>query len=198
MELLEKITLYDILGYTLPGGIVLYVVGNYNMTQSLSVFGIICFMTFSFIIGILISQISSMIAKCFTKNICDLNEAKVTDRLVSKALFNAKILENDAVLDETALKEYFVNMYSDIQTDKNYIRIHNYASAALLYKNMCIVSFVCGGYYIVSKCSWEIVISFVAMVLFAYRWYQFEKKKRGYTLNWYVNKYVTNEKMWEE
>lgn len=191
MELLEKITLYDLLGYTLPGGVVLYMLGEYSMQDELSLFGVICYVSFSFLLGILISQISAFTTEILKKDMCSLSDAGINKSIAIKALNNAKIVETQN-MEEREIKEHYINMYSDIQADKNYGRIHNYASAALLYKNMVVVSFVGIVYYGLKEDDVSVILAFVALCLFAYRWYRFEKKRINYTINWYVKKYVTD------
>lgn len=43
MELIEKITLYDLLGYTVPGAVFLFVLSGFSFQTELSLFAIIAF-----------------------------------------------------------------------------------------------------------------------------------------------------------
>ena len=191
MELLEKITLYDLLGYTLPGGIMFYMVSGYDMQQKLTLFGLICYISFGFLFGILLSEFSAFVTEHLKGELCSLSDAGISKEIATKALNNAKVVEN-LNLTEEEIKKHFVNMYSDIQIDKNYGRIHNYASASLLYKNMVVVSFIGILHYAFCGNCTNVIIAFCSLGLFAHRWYRFEKKRFIYTINWYVKKYVTN------
>lgn len=209
MELLEKITLYDILGYTFPGGITLYILNKYNFEQKFSTFGIIIFIVMSFLVGVLISEIASwFFTKLFSQRKKFQNKIwKKTGldcSVIAKALKNSGSIEDEnSINDASEVSEHFINMYSDIQTDKEYSRIHNYASAGLLCKNMAIVSFICAIQFLFDKCSvcsdicstfidkelMKIIVSIAALIIFSLRWIKFERKKISYTINWYVQKH---------
>ena len=195
MELLEKITLYDILGYTLPGGIALYILCGYTIETDLTTFGIVIYIAMSFLLGILISEASAIVTERVKKSKKIRNKIwdsiGLEEKIVGKALEKANVLEKNIKFDKEKLWEYYTYIYSDIQVDKTYNRIHNYASAALLYKNMVLVSaiavFMYGKEGILEL---KVGGAIGAMILFAIRWYRFEKKKQCYAISWYVEKYI--------
>ena len=80
-------------------------------------------------------------------------------------------------------------MYSEIQADSQYSRLHNYASAELLYKNMVVVSVLAMGIGVGQQNMTEIIIGAVSVVLFARRWIRFAERSRGYAICWFVQKY---------
>lgn len=194
MQLLEKITLYDILGYALPGGILLYIIKGYDVQQEFSTFGIIVFIAMGYLVGILISQLAAWVTGLvekipwFKANMW--KKVGLKPEMVSKALEKAKMhLTGKTFKDEENVWKHFNIIYSDIQTDTVYRRIHNYASAALLYKNMAAVSLACAVKYGLERNYKPILVSLLIAVIFAMRWYRFETKKKGYAINWYVEKY---------
>ena len=77
----------------------------------------------------------------------------------------------------------------EIQADSQYSRLHNYASAELLYKNMVVVSVLAMGIGVGQQNMTEIIIGAVSVVLFARRWIRFAERSRGYTICWFVQKY---------
>lgn len=193
MELLEKITLYDILGYTLPGGIVIYILNDYSLRSDLSTFGIIAFFTMSFLLGMLISQIIGWLTKwilnCKKVKLYMWKEVGLEVSNVSNALLRAGIIEK-AIEDSESVWKHYVNIYSDIQVDKEYSRIHNYASAALLCKNMILVSTICAWKFGIENLVVQCLISIGAIFIFVSRWYLLKKRELCYVINWYVLKYA--------
>ena len=123
------------------------------------------------------------------KNIWE--SAGVKFRNVTGALRKAKILKpSEMITSIDDVWKHYINMYSDIQADSLYVRVHNYASAALLYKNMMVVSGICAVKFYLSNQMLEMFVAFMAIIIFAVRWYRFEKKTKCYVINWYVKKYV--------
>lgn len=196
MELLEKITLYDLLGYTLPGCILLYVWGVFGDagSEAGTLFWLV-FAVMGYVTGILISEASSWLigGKIFSEKLKRDAEKKIKidPEAVKRALKKANVLPDPKpAADMELVWAYLAVMYADIQTDSNYNRIHNYASAVPLYKNMAVVSALCAVIYAWRQ-QWIFgAASAVAIVLFIHRWRRFEIKKILYTVNWYVNKYL--------
>lgn len=200
MELLQKLTLYDIFGYALPGCIAIGLF-RYNvdwktlMDRGFSTF-LICviWVMLGYLVGIIITEISDMIwptdkkEENYLHKLCD-DYGISLDNLVA-ALKKAHILEEqNNVSDFAELEQFDSQIYSDIQIDGKYNRVHNYASAELLYKNMilvCILSFITGIMYRIWP---EIIGGIIGGFFFAKRYKKFYERKMGYVLCWFLNKY---------
>lgn len=195
MELLEKITLYDLLGYTLPGCVLLYVLGVFEDPGSgAGFFSVMVFIVIGYVTGILISEASAWLTggKTFSEKLKRTAEKKIKPdpETVKRALMKANVLPDPApAADMDLVWNYFAVMYADIQIDGSYSRIHNYASAVPLYKNMAVVSAVCIVAYALRQQWIFCVVSAAAAILFVHRWRRFEIKKILYTVSWYVQKY---------
>lgn len=195
MELLEKITLYDLLGYTLPGCILLYVLGVFETPGSeAGFFSVLVFIVIGYVTGILISEASAWLTggKIISEKLRRTAEKKIKPdpETVKRALMKANVLPDPApAADMDLVWNYFAVMYADIQIDGSYSRIHNYASAVPLYKNMAVVSAVCIVAYALRQQWIFCAVSAAAAVLFVHRWRRFEIKKILYTVSWYAQKY---------
>lgn len=207
--LLEKITLYDFIGYTIPGGVFLGIlvaeirpVFLGKMLKDYEGYALYLFLVFwvlSYVCGICLSEIS----RFFFDRIQALLVKKkwkqdgIEVGLLRAALRNSGLaLENEE--EAELVKENMAVMYSSIQSDAQYKRIHNYASAEVMYKNMsfvllvgAIISFfcfwLCGGSVI-----WCLIYLATA-VIFGIRWSRFAKKKWKYTIYWFQEKYRPNQ-----
>lgn len=203
---LEKITLYDLLGYTIPGFVFLLIMlyGVYSTDtlvlletyKNYNGFLAIVLLVASYLVGIAMSELGRIvdwiISKFFTKEYTFDNMESI-----KRAMANSKFWEEqtDMEVNTIAIKM----MYSDIQTDENYKRIHNYASAGVMYKNM--FTSLLGGniillfrhiffginypYFNICFC----VLLFLALI-FLVRWKRFEGKTNNYTINWFIKKYT--------
>lgn len=198
MELLEKITLYDLLGYTMPGCVLIYILKwpQDFTTKKISSLNIVMFIVFGYLLGILVSEISNLLLKKWEVSNMAKTEVerkiKLEADVIKIALEKAKVLQNNSVAADMGLMwKYFRYMYMDIQADKTYTRIHNYASAEVLYKNMALVSAVYAVIYGINnnQCIKTLLI-FAVTVVFLLRWWRFSKKKMVYTVYCYVNKYI--------
>lgn len=199
MELLQKITLYDILGYTFPGCTLLYI-WNYSKISEVrqeSFFFIGMFLVLGFVLGIIVSESGVILCDClaekFEKNFID--NIKIPLDVIERAFLKSGIISVTSTdFSLKIVKERFPEIYADIQTDKNYSRLHNYASAELLYRNMAVVSMVCGIKYACEVEKFELAVCVVSCTLFFRRWWRFYKKKNSYCLAWYVQKYCCEQK----
>lgn len=206
MELLQKLTLYDLLGYVVPGSVML-VVWNSTELKSLLTGGVIntaIFIVLAFIAGIMISEITywlkCVIDKCTGKRQWKAISRKtaLTREKIERALVNAHVINQgddaaNANDDEPDAFEYvhryFSVMYANIQSDSNYTRIHNYASALLLYKNMTIAALACTIHGVCNCLNGEIVVGIVGFLCFFSRSCRFNNKRITYTLCWFLEKY---------
>lgn len=204
-SIIEKVTLYDVLGYMLPGSLVMLAVGGklYQGTevwfvesyQDLNGFVWYGFILLSYLCGILLSELSRMCKRIMAwvggKGKI---ERPVSNEIIIAALKKAEVINSgDTQID---VERYMSYMYSVVQTDQNYKRIHNYASAESMYKNLAfavflsavIVSTYSGGY------AWGNVVCPLAggicAVVFWHRHQRFLVKKENYAVSWFVEKYL--------
>lgn len=200
MELLQKLTLYDLLGYTLPGCLLVYLLNYANLfdivasCEEYSIHISISILILGYIVGIMISEIMRWVLdiifseKVEWKRICE--RYHIAHDNIGNALFNAKLINStESIKDYDSAYDYRKQMYGDIQVDSKYNRIHNYASAELLYKNMILVAIVCVGNGIVLSIGELVLAGIVGTLCFSLRWKRFYEKKLGYMLCWFVEKY---------
>lgn len=206
MQLLEKITLYDILGYAMPGNLLLIALTGNKIPQMLKwipkemqnhmFYFILVFIVCGYFSGIALSEISNLLGK-------KLWEVKIVRKTtlpslehISKALKNAGVVGKKEQISEDDLREKYCSIiYNDIQTDVKYNRIHNYKSAELMYRNMIFVVFI-GGIWIVfmyplNGCI-RLTVSLIMILfvsLFYRRWLRFLEKTIRYPVEWFVLKY---------
>lgn len=209
MELLQKFTLYDLLGYMLPGGTVLYVIYGREQCTDIPALNLIAFLTFSYLTGIVISELMEdifAISRKIKYRVTYTTESGQKDfykelgiprELLENVLRQRKLLESGEVLEDNVIPfKYLWHMYSDIQTDSKYNRIHNYASAEVMSKNFALASVTC---MVVCLCRGEFIyipIFMIGAIVLLIRKSRFRKKKIGYTVHWFVDKvYAGNSQM---
>lgn len=156
--LIEKITLYDLLGYALPGSILLgasaYICMKFNGSlqsmystykDALGYFFTVL-LILGYVTGMLIAEITDWIIH-FSKKGLDFDtkqyfrDKNLNYVQIEQTLAKAGYLKNgDKILGEDDLVKYLPSMYGNIQSDAKYNRLHNYASSKLICKNMTFVS----------------------------------------------------------
>ncbi len=158
-SLIEKITLYDLLGYSIPGSILIGMAGSAYLIKNnryqcfydtyKDSFGYLfsALLVLGYVAGMLIAEITDIIiGACKATLDFDVKEKlkEVDYKSVEKALKKANYMtyENRLRSEEDVLK-YLSSMYGDIQSDVKYNRLHNYSSSKLVCKNLAFVSF-CG------------------------------------------------------
>lgn len=206
-SILEKITLYDLLGYFMPGSLVTLLVGYGILTSGNTAMGkwyqdytglvLYSFIVLSFVCGILLSEIGHILLKGMGKEIYKL---PLPLSIVQEAMEKAGLKYPS--YDEEHLGKYLKDMFSDIQSDPNYSKIHNYASAKHMYKNLMVATIamvlLSGGYFIRKQdcysVLWIALAGCIITYLFWRRYQRFEEKTRDYTVHWYVEKYLGNKK----
>lgn len=223
MEILQKVTLYDLLGYAVPGTCLLtiilgvYIYGADNVVLQKDYAGYICglIILFGYIIGIVISEVTDVILEKFIKQtkwfMADRKELEVKPEVLVAAL--EKIGFNQVALDggneETSgeeepekkiikglMNKYHTSIYANIQTDPEYSRIHNYASAALICKNMAFVSFAATiEISSLTIGNWPLSVLTVGTGMifiwaFMLRWKKNYWRKYRYANEWFVQKYI--------
>lgn len=198
MEVLQKLTLYDLLGYALPGCVMLFFLSaekSENLSE-MEAGGILLFITFGFLTGIMISEfmrwIEMLIGSFFGKMQWNAiwNKYSLTCERMERALKKTHILERiDNDVDNEFFSKYRTAIYADIQTDPKYSRIHNYASLALLCKNMFFVTSFCMIDGIIKNSFGEGLFGAIGLCCFGVRWQRFSSKKIGYAICWFLEKY---------
>lgn len=206
-SVLEKITLYDLLGYFMPGSLVTLLVGYGILTSGNTAMGkwyqdytglvLYAFIVLSFVCGILLAEIGRILLKRMDKE-KEVYKLPIPFNIVQEAMEKAGLQYPD--FDENRTQKYLKDMYSDIQSDKNYSRIHNYASAKYMYRNMMMAVIVntllSGGFFVQRQdyCSvlWIVPIGVIITYLFWGRYQRFKRRVRDYTVYWYVEKYLGN------
>ncbi len=221
----EKITLYDILGYLFPGCILMLILMYAEKDQLLTSLvqwedhtGILCvtFILISYLFGMALSELMRLISRIpkavhlRSRNQEELPENK-TGRWSGKEEMKAQVARAFAAYgiyaDETEAREkieadsegwHSRYMYGCIQTDANYKRIHNYASALVMYKNLAGALFtgglVCLFLLNPAEHLFGFVLCFILGFLFYMRYLRFQKKQKQYVAMWFVDKYLLSAK----
>lgn len=198
MEVLQKLTLYDLLGYALPGCVLLvfYNGGKLGDLSQMELGGILLLLAFGFLAGNIISEfmrwvetlIGMFLRKAQWKAIWD--KYALTCERMERALKKAHILgQTDQRADMESFSKYQTAIYADIQTDPKYTRIHNYASLALLCKNMVLVTLFCMIHGMLKKSCGEALFGIAGLFCFGVRWQRITRKKMGYAICWFLEKY---------
>lgn len=209
MELLQKLTLYDLLGYTIPGTLAVWLYacdGDLMMMNefSLGTLGLLVIM--GYVTGAMITEIAERfewaIEQFITKHDTLNNKAhqkfwgdicknyKISGDMVKRALEKANITSYDqSAAADVLVKEYKTYMYSAIQSDPDYDRLDTYASAELLYKNMTLVTFYAACMYFFNQMNTAGIMALFGMAFFAIRRVHFAERSRGYTICWFIQKY---------
>lgn len=204
MELLQKLTLYDLLGYTLPGVAFLGIcisngfLPELEQAQDSGAVYWCAIIILGYIVGIIMTELMELCGKLCKKiglnkqysdqimEIYGISELELKKALEKSKGMNIEQCNNGGEL----LHKYRSYIYSDIQMDEQYSRLHNYASAELLYKNMTFV-FAAALVMAVLQLVWSnIIISVIGMVCFLIRFRQFHERKIGYAACWFVQKYL--------
>ena len=206
---LQKITLYDILGYLLPGSafliLVLYGMGE----EKLSVFlgqwaddqGVLYFAFFvaAYLVGIVLSEIMRWIWPVIRKLYKKRPETGLSDEEIAEALKKSGKLEGKGEIKRKVREDldsyYMQYMYGIIQKSEDNKRIHNYAPAQVLYKNVSGALFLGALFSIIfghGAAIWLYAACFFMSIVFLIREARFEQKKNKYTVIWFVEKYLGN------
>lgn len=198
MEMLQKLTLYDLLGYALPGCVFLVFYNGEKLgdLSQMEIGGVSILIAFGFLVGIVISEfmrwVDSLIGRFWGKAQWRAmwNNYSLTCERMESALKKARILgENDSCADAADFSKYQAVIYADIQTDPKYTRIHNYASLVLLCKNMVLVTLFCMIHGMLKKSCGEALFGIAGLLCFGVRWQRISRKKMGYAICWFLEKY---------
>lgn len=223
-SLFEKITLYDLLGYTLPGFSLLLIILPYTFEQmpvdlidflsENQVYAGVIILACSYIVGVVLSELSKYVLKIpiadkWLKEFVEKMDNSTSElslevkKKTCEALKKSKLPRKEGSSEDDISEEDKRMMYSDIQVDNNYKRIHNYASSEVMYKNM-FMSFLIGDFLLLLLCAYQVIVYgsaecymyvelgmvFAAIFLFYSRWVRFSNKKMYYTAIWFIEKYM--------
>lgn len=210
-SILEKLTLYDLLGYTIPGSIIIISIkfiiflNGQSAGQIVSYgyieaggMGLVIGIVLSYVLGIAISEVSGWIFELIVKpdKIYAWTEdrMKVTYNEVNAALKKAGLLSgSENINNRKNLENYLERMYADISIDQTYKRIHNYASALVLYRNL-FLAFLISAFMVLGLCTIDsfllCIFSIILAIIFLIRSKKFLNKKYKYTVWWFVQKYT--------
>lgn len=212
---LEKITLYDILGYLVPGSLLMMLIlggiGQEKMLSYLNQWGdykgalYFTFLLISYLVGIALSEAMAWVWNCkrfmaLVQKVrkCLKKENKILEGISTEQIVNALeksgiSVDKDLVKSQADFMEhYFSYMYGIIQKSDNYKRAHNYASAYVLYKNVT-GALILGGIVVLFnniENGWIGILCIVMSVVFMIRGVKFQDKKNGYTVIWFVEKFT--------
>lgn len=204
---LEKITLYDILGYLFPGCVLLMMILTAYKDWTLKLVaetgdntGILYFAFFlvSYLMGMAISEgaarIVSLCGKIAGKCGCGWLQRKNSWEEPMITALKKSGISNDENEIRRNLKnnsgDYMNYMYGIVQSSAEYKRIHNYKSACVMYKNM-ILALIAGDIMMYWHRAADIRIyvgCIVICVLLVPRYIRFSAKTNEYTVIWFIDK----------
>lgn len=207
-SLFEKITLYDFLGYAVPGCVcLLMLLAEWILTmpletlEHLEAFGVglgLIFLLLGYVLGVFLSQVSRSVFDPLVdlwELLCKKIRPERAERnIVDEETLKSALQKSGLVCGEikgNIPDDYMTLMYGAVQVDPDYKRIHNYSSAACMYKNMAAALMADGAVWYISGYwdnSW-ICLCFLIAVFYWVRWRRFEKKKNDYAMVWFIEKY---------
>lgn len=210
-NLLEKITLYDILGYTFPGCVLLLLLMGTDAERVYAFLGewsdykgalYFIFFLAAYLSGIILSELTDIVMAMRKKGkpsrAAEWERDAFLSGQVAGALKRAGYCEGEGAETEEAIAgsivthgmgKYMGYMYGSVQTGTEYTRIHNYASAHLLYKNLAMALGIGTGVLFVSK-DWNFGILIAGVILTALmvkRSIRFYHIKNKYAVVWFLN-----------
>lgn len=213
MEVLQKITIYDLLGYTVPGSILIgimeicfYEPGVKTILNTYGKqLGYICAVTIllGYVMGMVLAELGKIVfcpINCIVdqqRNKDGHNEAvRIGIDEIKKALIKSGLDEKQFQVnlnEKELVKKYSGYMFADLQTDSKYSRIHNYASSELVCGNMTLTLLVAGILLYIHKTCWidveKGVMYIAAIILLAARYELQRTRKEDYVVDWFVQKY---------
>lgn len=213
---IEKVTLYDILGYLIPGivfeiltglEIILEILLNTGNVVQLKeaekyvtdINGIVmlAFVVLAYCIGIMISELASItermiVKKCFKLRLSD--KLVIDLEAIKAALKKSKLIQEEVTENDIKSGKYERLMYADVQINDKCKRIHNYVSAKIMYRNLMfsiVISVLVNVLvrthgYDLFHVTYMGQICCVAAVIMWMRWIRFYAKCKEYTLYWFL------------
>lgn len=204
-KLLEKITLYDFLGFTLPGSILTYTLYcctselPREMIQAIHNVWIkaAAFLMVSYVCGICLSELSKCMIKALQTIFKPSSPANSQiDAAIQQYLQSFLKTNNSLSLEEeTAIRM----IYAIIQTDPKYQRVHNYNSMKSLYKNLFGLFSLLGCYFLIDTFyhfSQIHLSGFIIFGLFFFSWLMYHRYNQAtshlhlYLKSWMIDKMI--------
>ena len=217
-SIIEKITLYDFFGYLIPGAaflslLIFRFLQDFDSSFSEVVieykfFFIFILFLWSYLCGIVLSELTRIIlsfvnrnfgfSKKFANEVMQFTNLELN--VIGEALEKYGIVKNAEISTNMDILKYLPIMYSMVQCNDKFKRIHNYASSESMYKNLSAAVFLGGIPEVMilfaDHCSgrWIIGVTWVlSFLLFIHRSWRFRVKKYSYTLVWFLDE--CNKKM---
>lgn len=212
-KVFEKITLYDILGYGFPGIFMMSIMyalfykmvpsSVYDAMKDNDIIVLVMMIIFGHITGLLLSELSKtkMLKHFFSGNQSD-RLKKYGDYVINKSLGRSGLSTLKNWSDED--KENY--MYSIVQVDQAFSRIHCYSSAEVMSRNASIACFLgCFAVFfrpfiygynqsITSLSCFKHLLAlfllFCGFIFLKERSKRFAKKKKDYAVKWFIMKYL--------
>ncbi len=217
-SLLEKITLYDILGYMVPGAffwilILMPLTCQITMEQleivekpgSILLMGAIVIVYISglalselakWMVGIegILKKLFEALIRSFRRGLPRQTEWPVSQTKIRDALIKSRLVEQAALGTGFDVNKYYHLMNVIVKADTGNKRIHNYASAVVLYKNLVcasIGSFIMGRLFSCMNHGlvYDMICAVLALIFFV-RQTRFENKIKKYTVIFFVDRYL--------
>lgn len=214
-HIIEKITLYDLLGFGFPGFLMLFILlleflkvvpdKAIELMQDYEGMLAVIVIVLNYIVGLLLSEISAQVIIYCSKLHDEMNTIvkRKFDTVDTKDLNAA--LSNSGSAYKADNEHVFRYIYSVIQVDPEFNRIHSYASAEVMSKNIAMACLI-GGMMACALCFLRYVHwfnngyrcrtqFFVALGLFLCSWLmnkrriRFFEKRVSYSVNWFILKY---------
>lgn len=207
----ERVTYYDLYGYTIPGCLLLALCFWKNflhwfqklmeLPEGVYLYGFLIFIFSGMVVGIIMAELSERFYGMIYGYSCKLHLTEpslgISYKVIKRALLEAGVAENTTVItNQRDVYNWLWYIYGCIQVDKSYNRIHNYASSQLMYGNLSAAVLAGGIVTIIRVSAWLeikllmfLVIAGIAVVL-GVRSEKFRVKKEVYAIFWFIEKYL--------
>lgn len=219
-SILERITLYDIFGYLFPGAVFVIMVMAGGMWKGIleccavndnKTVLYLLFVLVSYLAGILFSEMSEWAQSLLKKPVSWLRKTRIGRKILKSdlqleataeffqeplvnALAKSGIGEKSEIRRKLQTEEciyYYRYIYGVIQRSQDHKRIHSYASACVMYRNLA-VAILCGFIILILNHCVNVVVVAVciaAIILLIVRSWHFKAKTNEYALIWFLEKY---------
>ena len=197
-DILERLTLYDLFGYAFPGSILvltaIFCHGNFGLWEKYK--DLLPYITLaagvlSYLCGLFLSELSAEIYMRFKDKILKEEFEAWSDERAAIAAAIAKHRNDSAPLvisDEKCWEKCMKYMYSAVQISPDTKRIHNYASTEVMCRNLSCTCLISGIILTVRFGLYMMPAAALLAVLMEIRARRFGKKKRDYTVYWFLQK----------
>lgn len=195
-DILEKLTLYDFLGYAFPGSIVVltlvFCCGNVAFWKAYK--DLLPYITFaagilSYLSGLLLSEATAEIQLLFKEKALQKEFEEWSDErtFIAAAIKKHRNDSNPVEINNVKHWEKCMKyMYSAVQIAPETKRVHNYASTEVMCRNLSLACLV-SGVILSIRFSWYVVLAVLPFaLLMKKRAKRFGQKKRAYTIYWFL------------